>query len=161
VTYAGTEEEGPTQATYQLNVTLSEEPLLSHPVYSSLDPTEQEALRNIAAGKETDSEANPYIDSVTSPGGLALANRLLRGQTSYLVPRLSWRQSYVSTTEVGSGDVSYVGKVDQPPGPVPELAGSANWLLNAVTSSLEGSVWSIEKEWLASDAEGWDPDLYT
>jgi len=160
--YAGTENTSwdPSKTTYSLGLSLSEEPLLSHKRFRDLDDDEKEALQAIISGKEKDASGTAYRDKVTSADGQKALEKILRGQTSYYSPKIVWRQSTVRKTSAASSDVQSIGQIDNPSGSQPGLDEGRNWLLNGVTQTQEGSAYRIEREWLASDAGGWDSDIY-
>jgi len=161
-TYAGTDNEAPDAAktTYSLGLSLSEEPLLAHKKFKTLSDEEKEALQAIISGKDKDDAGVPYKDKVTSADGLKALEKVLRGQTSFYSPKLVWRQSTVRKVSAASGDVRKIGQIDTPNGSEPPLDEGRTWLLNGVTQTQEGSAYRIEREWIASDAGGWDPDIY-
>lgn len=161
--YAGTENttNDPSKTTYTLGLSLSEEPLLSHKKFKDLDAAEVEALQAIISGKDKDSSGTPYKDKVTSTLGLKALAKIQRGQTSYYSPKVTWRQATVRKTSAASSDVNKIGRIDEPDGRQPTLPDGRDWLFNGVTQTQEGSSYRIEREWIASDRGGWDPDIYT
>jgi hypothetical protein len=56
--------------------------------------------------------------------------------------------------------VNKIGQIDQPDGRQPNVGDGRTWLLNGVTQTQEGRAYRIEREWIASDAGGWDEDIY-
>jgi hypothetical protein len=148
-------------AVYTMGLSLSEEPLLSHPRYSSLSEDERTAIQQIASGKEKDDQGRALKDKVTSETGREALVKIGRGQTSYYSPRVTWRESWVRDKPVSSADLNGIGNISIPSGPAPSLAGGRTWLLNGVTRTQEASSFRIEAEWIASDRGGWDPDIYT
>ena len=139
---------------------LSEEPLLSHQRYADLEEDEVEALQAIISGKDTDEAGGAYKDQISSELGQEALEKVQRGQVSYYSPRVTWRASFVRDNEVRNSDLNKIGEIDNPDGPAPSLAQGRDWLLNGVTQTQEGRSFRIEKEWLASDRGGWDPDIY-
>ena len=160
--YAGTDNTAndPNKTSYTLGLSLSEEPLLSHKKFRDLDADELEALQAIISGKDKDSAGSPYKDKVTSTLGKKALEKIQRGQTSYYSPKVTWRQATVKKASAASSDVRKIGKIDEPDGRQPALADGRNWLYNGVTQSQEGGSYRIEREWIASDLGGWDPDIY-
>ena len=163
--YAGaeakTDEEEKAAASYTTGLSLSEEPLLSHYRYRNLPDAEVEALKNIAGGKDKDDSSTAYKDQVTSTLGKEALKKIMRGQVSYYSPKVAWRECITRNSGVRSTDLNKIGEIDSPSGPAPALATSRNWLLNGVNQTQEGNSFRIEREWLASDRGGWDPDIYT
>jgi hypothetical protein len=164
VHYAGAEPKEPenekASATYSMGLSLSEEPLLSHPRYKDLPEAEVEALKAIAGGKDKDDAGAPLKDKVQSDLGKEALAKIQRGQVSYYSPKVTWRESWVRDKAAGAAELNKIGGIDTPSGPAPELAQGRNWLRNGVTQTQEGASFRIEVEWLASDRGGWDPDIY-
>ena len=160
--YAGAEEKEneKANAVYTMGLSLSEEPLLSHLRYKNLPQKEREAIQLIQSGKDKDDQGNKLRDKVTSDRGKEALAKIDRGQTSYYSPRVTWRESWVRTKPAEAAELNKIGNIDIPNGPAPELAGARNWLLNGVTQTQDGKAFRLEAEWLASDREGWDPDIY-
>ena len=161
--YAGTDNsnDDANKTSYSLGLSLSEEPLLSHKKFRDLDDEEKEALQAIISGKDKDASGSSYKDKVTSADGKKALEKILRGQTSYYSPKVVWRQSTVRKTSAASSDVRKIGQIDQPDGRQPVLSDDRTWLLNSVSQSQEGNSYRIEREWISSDAGGWDEDIYT
>jgi hypothetical protein len=160
--YAGTDNPSndPAKTTYSLGLSLSEEPLLSHKKFKVLAQAEIEALQAIISGKEADSSGGSYKDKVTSELGKKALAKIQRGQTSYYSPKVTWRQSTVRNASAASSDVNKIGQIDEPDGRQPNVGDGRTWLLNGVTQTQEGRAYRIEREWIASDAGGWDEDIY-
>jgi hypothetical protein len=162
--YAGAEEkeeaDEKNNAVYSMGLSLSEEPLLSHPRYKDLEDKEREAIQLIQSGKDKDDQGNKLRDKIESELGTEVLGKIERGQTSYYSPRVTWRESWVRDRPAKSSDLNDIGNISEPSGEVPELAGGRNWLLNGVSQSQEGKSFRIEMEWLASDRGGWDEDIY-
>ena len=160
--YAGAEEKEneKANAVYTMGLSLSEEPLLSHLRYKNLPQKEREAIQLIQSGKDKDDQGNKLRDKVTSDRGKEALAKIDRGQTSYYSPRVTWRESWVRTRPAEAAELNKIGNIDIPNGPAPQLAATRNWLLNGVTQTQDGKAFRLEAEWLASDREGWDPDIY-
>ena len=160
--YAGAEEKEneKANAVYTMGLSLSEEPLLSHLRYKNLPQKEREAIQLIQSGKDKDDQGNKLRDKVTSDRGKEALAKTDRGQTSYYSPRVTWRESWVRTKPAEAAELNKIGNIDIPNGPAPQLAGTRNWLLNGVTQTQDGKAFRLEAEWLASDREGWDSDIY-
>lgn len=163
-TYTGVEAKGDGQekanAVYTMGLSLSEEPILSHPRYKDLDAKERERIQLIVSGKEKDDEGNKLRDKVETALGKEVLGKIDRGQTSYYSPRVTWRESWVCARAVKAAELNDIGNISQPTGDPPALAGGRNWLLNGVTQTHEGKAYRLEMEWLASDRGGWDADIY-
>lgn len=143
-----------------MGLSLSEEPLLAHHKFKDLAETEVEALKAIASGKDKDDSGAPYKDKVKSALGKKALAKIQRGQISYYSPKVTWRESLTRHTGARAAELNKIGEIDTPKGPVPTLAAGRNWLLNGINQTQEGKAFNIEREWLASDKGGWDPDIY-
>jgi hypothetical protein len=160
--YAGTDnnDNDPIKTTYSLGLSLTEEPILSHKKFRDIPDEEKEALQAIISGKDKDESGGLYKDKVTSVLGLKALEKILRGQTSYYSPKVVWRQATVRKSSAVASDVRKIGQIDNPDGREPKLSDGRTWLLNSVTQSQEGKAYRIEREWISSDAGGWDTDIY-
>lgn len=154
------DEQGASAPVYTMGLSLSEEPLLTFAGYDTISDEEREALQAIITGKETDADGDPWKDRISSTEGLQALGKIQRGQTSYYSPRITWRESFVRNKGVRTSELNKIGEIDTPPG-APSLAQGRTWLLNGVTQEQEGNSFRIEREWLASDRGGWDPDIYS
>ena len=119
-TYTGAEEKDEedekANAIYTMGLSLSEEPILSHPRYKDLDGKERENIQLILSGKEKDDEGNKLRDKVESDLGKEVLGKIDRGQTSYYSPRVVWRESWVRDKPANSSELNDIG---QPPFPLP------------------------------------------
>ena len=161
--YAGVEkkENEKENAVYTMGLSVSEEPLLKHVRYKDLDQKEREAIQLIQSGKDKDDQGNKLRDKVTSDRGKEALTKIERGQTSFYSPRVTWREAWVRDRPVEAEELNKLAKIDTPFGPAPQLANGRNWLRNGVTQTQDGKAYRLEIEWLASEREGWDPDIYT
>ena len=164
--YAGAEpqdsvEDEKANAVYSTDLSISEEPLLANSRYDSLSSDERKALIGIAAGREKDADGKVLRDEISSALGLEVLEKFDRGQTSYYSPKIVWRERWVRDTPLAAAELNDIGKIDTPSGPAPELAGDRNWLHNGATQEQDGSSYTLELSWLASDKGGWDPDIYS
>ena len=147
-------------ATYTMSVTMSEEPLLTHPTYRDLSADLLAAVRQIMMGKDRSDSGEDLRAKAVSLGGADLLAKIDRGQTSYFQPRTVYRQSVVTSSRSTGRLSGSPGKIGTPPGTVPKLEGGANWILSSVNRTYEGGTCRIEREWMASGEGGWDKDIY-
>lgn len=171
--------EGATSGKYSykcsLDVTLSDEPLLTHPKLGNVSGAQLEYVKAFMDGARAwekvpvlDSDGKPQTDkkgrvktktlgSLLSGGG-KLVELAKKGVTSYKAPMATFSESYVSKS--GSCDTSGVGQVGTPGG-APKFKGR-NWLLVSRNSTLneDGKTHTISSVWMLSGAGGWDEDLY-
>ena len=159
--YAGTDNttNDPNKTSYTLGLSLSEEPLLSHKKFKDLAEEEIEALQAIISGKER-------IPPVVLQGQDHQRPRQEGvGENPARTDLLLFTQSHLAAVHrekasAASSDVNKIGQIDQPDGRQPNVGDGRTWLLNGVTQTQEGSAYRIEREWIASDAGGWDTDIY-
>ena len=138
-------------AVYKTGLTLSQEPLLSHPAYKEIDEEELRALQMIVSGKDKDDQGNDLRDGIESELGKKVLTKLDRGQTHYYAPRITFHESYVTNNATPPEELNNIGKIAVPPGPAPSLAGGRNWLLVGFNQTREGNSFRIESEFLSSD----------
>lgn len=147
------------QTFYSLDVGVSEEPLLTHPLFAGISDDERTALNSIMSGPTSNEERKELEDLINSaPGGQALS-KIKKGITSYLQPTVFWTQQTVSTTLSGFEGVAQTAT---PPGNPPDLGGGRDWLFLGAVARMtdDGKNWKIERKWQASSRGGWDNDLY-
>jgi hypothetical protein len=162
--YAGAEDKDPEDekknAVYSMGLSVGEENILLCYRYKDLVTSELEALKGLMAGKDKDDQTVTLRSKVTSTRGLEALAKIDRGQTSYYCPKITWRESWVRNRPVEAAELNKIGKIDTPLGPAPTLAGTRNWLRNGCTQEQDGKAFKLELEWLASNEEGWDPNIY-
>ena len=148
---------------YDQEVTLSDEPLLSHPRYADLDADEQEALQQIINGTLKKENGEDWADDVESEEGLEALAKIRRGQTMWREPRLVWvERSTVAAEDLDDAvDLGTVGQVDAPPGGAP-TGGNRDYMFLAGPARMteDGEYYDLELRWELSGPEGWDEDLY-
>ncbi len=163
--YSGAEDTGSgnekANATYSMDIALSEEHLLLCHHYKDIGTKEREALKGIIAGKDKDDQGNKLRDKVTSALGIDALSKIDRGQVSYYCPKITWKEKWVCKRSVSADELNRIGKIDTPNGPCPALAGTRNWLRNGCTQDQEGKhAFTLQLEWLASNEDGWDSQIY-
>ncbi len=162
--YAGVEDNGGDEkanATYSMDIAVTDEHLLLCHHYKDIVTREREALKGIIAGKDKDDQGNKLRDKITSALGIEALSKIDRGQVSYYCPKITWKEKWVCKRSVGAGELNKVGKIDTPLGPCPPLAGTRNWIRNGCTQEQEGKhAFTLQLEWLASNEEGWDSQIY-
>jgi hypothetical protein len=98
----------------------------------------------------------------------------MTGVTSFLdANNTIWRESWTSSRPLDDSSSGMVGKVMNPPGPVPDF-GTRNWLYVGMNMEMkttykqvgengdvsEKSVFSLSREWRLSGRRGWHPAIY-
>jgi len=81
------------------------------------------------------------------------------GVEDYLCPGSIWKATYVSYTP--AADLSMIGKIDTPLGPVPAVDSGYNWLNTGLTFTDNAGLYRIEESWRLSGPKGWDPVIYS
>jgi len=157
--------EAPT-ARYSIRTAGGDEHILTSPFAKTIadeaDDAELEykALYQISNGQELDEEGNPWADSVTSVPGLAILEKIRRGNIAYRAKGLAYIERKLITN---LNDVEF-NKLKQIDENVPgDPGGNAKgWLYDDATAepAADGASWTLERIWLYSP-DGWDEDLYT
>lgn len=147
------------EPTYELNTSLSQEPIQTHPDFASLAGTPSSPLNGaIFVDPETrrQSEAENAVFKEFSnnpePGSQSKA-----GVDSYLVPGAEWREIKFQTTRPTG--MKNVGTIDTPSGSPPTLSGR-DWLAWSESYVRRGGVYQVQTTWKLSGRNGWDTDIY-
>jgi hypothetical protein len=152
--------EGDPVAKYYVQLSSGEEHILTNAFAEGLDEEELKALFAISNGNEADENNVKYEDSVTSTNGLALLEKIRKGNVAYKTGALIYGERKV-ITDLSSLNYLKLGKIDTPPGPV--TGGAGKWLYisgGADPVSTSEVAWQMDRQWQYSP-DGWDPDLYT
>lgn len=158
-----------------LDVTVVDEPILTHPKMSSFSGAELEYLKAYMDGARSwelvpvvEDNGRPKVDKDGQPIRRALgklinmnsigAQLIRKGITSYKDITATYSTTY--TTRATKVDTSRVGKIDSPPKAPPFP--NKNWLLIArmVTLNDDGKSYTVESTWLLSGHGGWNSYLY-
>lgn len=158
-----------------LDITVTDEPLLTHPRFANTNGAMLEYVKALMDGArlwefvpEVESNGKPKLDKDGLPvrkrlGTLLqdsnkLVNLVKKGITTYKSPAATFSESYISKNRVV--DTSGVGKVGTPGG-APVFKGR-NWLLISRNASLndDGKTYTISSVWMLSGVGGWNTDLY-
>lgn len=158
-----------------LDVTVTDEPLLTHPQFTHTSGAMLEYVKALMDGArvwelvpEVDASGKPKLDKDGIPvkkrlgtllqGGGKLVELAKKGITTYKAPAATFSESYVSKS--GAVDTSGVGQVGTPGG-APAFKGR-DWLLISRNASLndDGKSYTISSVWMLSGVGGWDSDLY-
>lgn len=158
--------EGDSPTTYQITGSTSQEPLGTHPMFGpdGAYPVTDDEWKNWKIW-----EADPHdltLDGWTPDGDGASDGMKKffkyrnRGIEDYLLGTVNMR---VSTEETSSPPLSALAKISKPPN-APTLADNRNWLcvgIDAERIAYGGERWKITREYRASAAGGWDPEIYS
>lgn len=154
------DESGAVTAKYYVQINSREEHILTNSFADGLSETELTALYALSNGTEADKDGNAYKDSVTTSTGLAILEKITKGNVAYKAGSLIYGERKV-ITNLSSLNYATIGKIDTPPGPV---GGGANaWLYvsaSAEPAPTDEVAWQMDRQWEFSP-DGWDTDLYS
>ena len=144
---------------YQIQSSLSTEPLLTHPIFAADGTKELTAddKKKIQQAQQNPELYAQYVaDSATSNLGW-YSQFVLWGVESYLAPAVTL---HITTDDDNLPDLSTIGKTATINNG-PSLGGSANWLFAGCTAeALVDSKWRVTREYRASGPAGWSSTLY-
>jgi hypothetical protein len=147
---------------YSYSVGISQEPLLSHPIFAdTLTDEELLALKALLAGDvETYEELKAALTTPLTTN-YAEAERLIkRGEESYYAPTINVTISGVTTVE--NFTFPRAGEIVAPPGIPATFGDNQNYLFaGANIESLGNGQANIERTYLGSGRGGWNPTLYS
>lgn len=139
---------GTPAAIYELDVSMSEEPVETHPDFADFAG----APGSEANGATFDAEG-AFLGFVG-----AGANPEWVGVRSYLAPGMIWRKTYVASSTPPS--VSTLGLIDTPEGSPPSVESGRTWMFSGLSFEQKGLVYQVRKEWRLSGRRGWNTTLY-
>ncbi len=167
--YAGAsfedEEEGEPTAEYSLDVTTSEEPIETHPRYSSdegLSPEDISEAVELARNPPKTDDGKEVAEVDTGEWEelkVELYDVVRSGLESYREPRVTWTMRWVSDER--PDDLNTIGEIDDPAGNPPEAGKGRNWLNAGIRSTERGGVFDNERVWDLSGRGGWDERFYS
>ncbi len=163
-----------------LEGSVSDEPILTHPNFTSLSTDKLEYLKAImdgarmwekvtvlnTDGSEKKNKAGRSFQrtlsslvSDLSDDEKSVGKLLLKGVQSYRCPGATWREKRYAS----SGDVNIdgLGKISSPSGaPTPS---GRNWMMigKNVSKNSDGNSWTIETTYELSGPNGWEEALYS
>ena len=161
--------------TTSFDVTVVDQPILTHPKMASISGGQLEYLKAFMDGArlwelvpEVDNDGKPKLDSDGLPvmkqlgkllrTGSKAFDLINKGVTSYkdIMATYTVRQ----TSRSDKSDISSVGKINNPP-KAPKFP-NRTWLQVSSNCSMndDGKTYTIENTWLLSGLGGWDKDLY-
>lgn len=176
----GSDEEGSwtiggNKFTTSFDVTVVDQPILTHPKMASISGGQLEYLKAFMDGArlwelvpEVDGSGKPKLDSDGLPvmkqlgkllkTGSKAFDLINKGVTSYkdIMATYTVRQ----TSRSDKSDIDSVGKINTPP-KAPKFP-NRTWLQVSSNCSMndDGKTYTIENTWLLSGLGGWDKDLY-
>ena len=166
---------GGSSFTTSFDVTVVDQPILTHPKMASISGGQLEYLKAFMDGArlwelvpEVDGSGKPKLDSDGLPvmkqlgkllkTGSKAFDLINKGVTSYkdIMATYTVRQ----TSRSDKSDIDSVGKINNPP-KAPKFP-NRTWLQVSSNCSMndDGKTYTIENTWLLSGLGGWDKDLY-
>jgi len=152
-------------ATYQITGGVSQEPLATHPMFGPNGdwtvPASEWKNWKIWEADPHDADLGgwkPDADG-NSDGMKKFYAYRNRGIEDYLLGTVTMR---VTTEQSNSPSLDNLGHIEQPPG-APALPDGRNWLCVGVDgerTAFGANLWKVSREYRASAAGGWDPDIY-
>jgi hypothetical protein len=158
--FEGFLDEAPEEPTYELLGSLSQEPIQTHPDFSTVIAGTPNDAKNgaIFVDPQTrlQSEASnavfkEFLNS-PEPGSQSKA-----GVDSYLEPSVEWRETKFQKTRPNS--VTDLGNIQDPAGNPPDLA-PRDWIVWSYSYIRRGALYQVTTTWRMSGRNGWDPDIY-
>ena len=155
---------GSVDATYTITGSTSQEPIGTHPMFGpdgdyTIEADEWKKWKLWEADpKDPDLDGwKPDSDDASDGMKKYYAYRN-RGVDDYLLGTVTMR-----VTEEGQSqpNLDGIGRIETPPG-APGLPDNRNWLLVGIDAERVGtSSWKVTREYRASGAGGWDPEIYS
>ena len=161
--------------TTSFDVTVVDQPILTHPKMASISGGQLEYLKAFMDGArlwelvpEVDGSGKPKLDSDGLPvmkqlgkllkTGSKAFDLINKGVTSYKDIMATYTVRQTSRTD--KSDIDSVGKINNPP-KAPKFP-NRTWLQVSSNCSMndDGKTYTIENTWLLSGLGGWDKDLY-
>ena len=161
--------------TTSFDVTVVDQPILTHPKMSSISGGQLEYLKAFMDGArlwelvpEVDNSGKPKLDSDGLPvmkqlgkllnTGSKAFDLINKGVTAYKDIMATYTVRQTSRTD--KSDISSVGTINEPP-KAPKFP-NRSWLQVSSNCSMndDGKTYTIENTWLLSGLGGWDKDLY-
>ena len=148
-------------ATYSLDITLSEEPLETHPRYADLAADEVQVAVSLARNPSMD-ENNQPVQPDTSEWPelqLELYDFVRTGFESYRDGKVTWTRNWVSDER--PSNLNEVGDIYEPRGNPPAVAAGRNWLFVGLRSLERGGVFENSEVGELSGRGGWNEVIYS
>ena len=166
---------GGNKFTTSFDVTVVDQPILTHPKMASISGGQLEYLKAFMDGArlwelvpEVDGAGKPKLDSDGLPVMKQLGKLLKTGSKAFdLINKgvTSYKDIMATytvrmTARSDKSDINSVGKINNPP-KAPKFP-NRTWLQVSSNCSMndDGKTYTIENTWLLSGLGGWDKDLY-
>ena len=155
---------GSVDATYTITGSVSQEPIAVHPMFGpdgnyTIEADEWKKWKLWEADpKDPDLDGwKPDADD-SSEGMKKYYAYRNRGVDDYLLGTVTMRVAQEGQNEPS---LDGLGRIQTPPG-APSLPNNRNWLLVGVDAERVGTAtWKVTREYRASGAGGWDPEIYS
>ena len=145
---------------YQIQSSLSTEPLLTHRIFAAGGSKELSAddKKKIQAAQNDPQLWATYVASGPTSNLGWYSQFILWGVESYLAPSVTL---HITSDENNLPDLSDLGKTAHITNG-PSLGGSSNWLFSGCTAeALTNGQWRISREYRSSGPAGWSSTLYS
>lgn len=162
--------------TFSMAISVSEEPIETHPRYDELTADQRNIVQQFKAGrykiyKTVDGVITKVIsrvddlnvgsfDIAASEPLTDLVTKINKGFISYLVPNQVFRVSYTQNSKPPAALLNMTGYIKNAED-APTVGDGRNWLLIGVNYSSESGVYSITEEYQLSGPGGWNTEIYT
>jgi hypothetical protein len=147
--------------TYEFIDAGTAQPIDTNPRFTA--PAAEGGLGGTKATQNITDPTAPYYGAVFNNDGRFAgftpdAHDNLGGIKSWIAPSAIWRATYIYNSWF---DLTTIGKVEVPDGPVPNLPSPQDWLFYSVTQRRQGNAYQVSKEWRASDPGAyWNTLIY-
>lgn len=150
------------QTTFEFDVSMSEDPVESHPNF--------DAIAEKYGWDEVEKAFPKFPPGGTSDGGALskktkAAKNPLYGTESYLAVGAIFRKTYAARTIPASVLRGIGGIVERPPDigqfHMPSTGSKRNWLKLAPKIRRRGNSVEVTEEWMLSGPNGWNKDIYS
>lgn len=138
---------------YALDTSSTQEPIMANPRFYQFAGTATAPLN----GAKFDSDGLFLGFSPTT--GTPPGNAEWLGVEAYLSYSAVWRETRVTKSKPGPGELSAINKINSPPGNPPTPSGR-NWLYVSPSFEQKAKTYVVRKEWLLSGPAGWNTTLY-
>jgi len=145
---------------YVLDLSLSEEPLETHPRYVTLTDDDVQEVVSQAKNPKTDEDGKPVPPSTGGwdPLKVELYDNIRRGFDAYRDPKVTWTKEWASTSQ--PDNLNNIGEIFTPDGDPPTPAAGRNWLFAGLQSRRRGQVYENSLIAELSGRGGWHTGVY-
>jgi hypothetical protein len=150
---------------YEVVATAQEEPIASHPAFTSSTGVFTSSIVDACGGGITEGSGASGGAIFNSDGGFVgftkTATNNFTGVQSFLSPRVTYKRTYTQNSPPSSGFTDKLAYIfSNPYGDQPTLASGRNWMLTGLTWKGSGNSYEITEEYMASGSSGWNNAIY-